>query len=86
MCSVAQLCLTLCDPMDSLVSSLSSPGSSVHGIFKTRILEWVTISYLGDLPCPGIKPTSPALADVLFTTASPRKPQECMNFHQYKSD
>ena len=33
-------CLTLCDPMDS-----SPLGSSVQGIFKVRILEWVAISY-----------------------------------------
>ena len=36
----AQSCLTLCDPMD-----YSLPGSSVHGIFQARILEWVAISY-----------------------------------------
>ena len=36
----AQLCLTLCDPMDC-----SPPGSSVHGILQTRILEWVAISF-----------------------------------------
>ena len=36
----------------------SLPGSSVHGIFQARILEWVAISYSGDLPDPGIKPTS----------------------------
>ena len=34
----AQLCL--CDSMDC-----SPPGSSVHGIFQARILEWVAISY-----------------------------------------
>ena len=39
MCSVAQMCLTLCDPMDC-----SPPGSSVHEIFLARILEWVAIS------------------------------------------
>ena len=32
------LCPSLCDPMDC-----SLPGSSVHGIFQTRILEWVAI-------------------------------------------
>ena len=37
---VAQLYLTLCDPMDC-----SSPGSSVHGILQARILEWVAISF-----------------------------------------
>ena len=37
---VAQLCPTLCDPMDCRL-----PGSSVHGIFRARILEWVAISF-----------------------------------------
>ena len=38
-CSVAQLCLTICNPMDC-----SPPGSSVHGIFPARMLEWIAIS------------------------------------------
>ena len=38
--SVAQSCLTLCDPMD-----YSLLRSSVHGIFQARILEWVAISF-----------------------------------------
>ena len=33
-------CLTLCDPMDC-----SLPGSSVHGIFQTRVLEWGAIVF-----------------------------------------
>ena len=37
---VAQLCLTLCDPMDC-----SPPGSSVHGILQARMLEWVAIPF-----------------------------------------
>ena len=37
-CSVAKLCLTLCEPTDC-----SPPGSAVHGILQARILEWVTI-------------------------------------------
>ena len=37
---VAQSCPTLCDPMD-----FSLPGSSIHGIFQARILEWVAISF-----------------------------------------
>ena len=36
----AQLCTTLCEPMDC-----SPPGSSIHGIFQTRILEWVAVSF-----------------------------------------
>ena len=37
---VAQLCATLCDPMDG-----SPPGSSVHGIFRATVLEWVAVSF-----------------------------------------
>ena len=37
---VAQLYLTLCDHMDC-----SLPGSSIHGIFQARVLEWVAISF-----------------------------------------
>ena len=33
-------CLTLCHPMDC-----SLPGSSIHGISQSRILEWVAISF-----------------------------------------
>ena len=42
---VAQSCLTLHDPMDC-----SLPGSSVHGIFQARILEWVAIAF-SDIIC-----------------------------------
>ena len=37
---VAQSCLTLSDPMDC-----SPPGSSIHGIFQARVLEWVAIAF-----------------------------------------
>ena len=40
LCLVAQLCPTLCDSLDC-----SPPGSSVHGIFQARILDWVAISF-----------------------------------------
>ena len=53
---VAQLCLTLCDPMD-----YSPSVSSVYGLFQTRILEWVAIPISRDLPDTGIKPRSPVL-------------------------
>ena len=52
----------------------SSPGSSVHGIFQARILQWVAISLSKDLPDPGIEPTSPELAGRFFTTEPPGKP------------
>ena len=37
---VAQLCLTLSDPMDC-----SPPDFSVHGILQARILEWIAIPF-----------------------------------------
>ena len=37
---VAQLCPTPSDPMDS-----SLPGSSIHGIFQARVLEWGAIAF-----------------------------------------
>ena len=39
---VAQSCPTLCNPMDC-----SLQGSSVHGIFQARILEWGAIAFSG---------------------------------------
>ena len=39
----------------------SPPGSSVHEISQARILEWVGIPSPGDLPDPGIEPSSHAL-------------------------
>ena len=38
---VVQSCPTLCDPMD-----YSLPGSSVHGIFQARVLEWGAIAFI----------------------------------------
>ena len=37
---VAQSCPTLSDPMDC-----SLPGSSIHGIFQARVLEWDAIAF-----------------------------------------
>ena len=42
---VAQLCLTLGDPMD-----YSLPGSSIHGIFQARVLEWVATAFSENSP------------------------------------
>ena len=53
---VIQSCLTLCDPVNC-----SLPGFSVHGVFQARVLEWVAISFSGNLPDPGMEPASPAL-------------------------
>ena len=58
----------LCDPVDC-----SPPSSSVRGILQARILEWVAISFSGDLPDPGIEPRSPTLQADTLTSVPPGK-------------
>ena len=57
---VAQSCLTLCDPMD-----YSLPGSSDHGIFQARILEWVAISF-SSFPTQGLNLGLPRCRQMLY--------------------
>ena len=47
---VAQSCPTLHDPMDC-----SPPGSSIHGIFQARVLEWGAIAFSGSTVVFAIK-------------------------------
>ena len=68
-CLVARSCLTLCDPVDC-----SPPVFSVHGISQARILERLPLPSPGEIPDPGIKLASPALAGRFFTTEPPGKP------------
>ena len=71
MCSVAQSCPTLYDPMDC-----SPPGSSVHGILQARILEWVAISFSRGSSRPRDQTASfasPALAGGFFTLVPPEE-------------
>ena len=72
--SGAKSCPTLCDLVDC-----SPPGFSVRGISQARILEWGAICSRGDLPYPGIEPTSdcrqtPALQADSVLTELPGKP------------
>ena len=54
---VAQLCPTLCDPMDYVV----------HGILQARILEWVALSLLqGIFPIQGLNPGLPHCRQILY--------------------
>ena len=74
MCVCSQLpqsCPALCDPMDC-----SPPGSSLHEILQTRILEWITMPSSGDLPDPVIEPLFcvSCIAGGFFTTEPPGKP------------
>ena len=66
---VAQSCPSPCDPMNS-----SLPGSSVHGILRARILEWVAIAFSRDLPNSGNDPRSPELQADALTSEPPGKP------------
>ena len=67
---------TLGDPTDC-----NPPGSSVHGIFQARILEWVVISFFQGLLTQG---SNPYLLCLLhwqaspLPTASPGKPLQCL--------
>ena len=47
---VAQSCPTLSDPMDCTL-----PGSSIHGIFQARVLEWGAIAFSDQSEWPSSK-------------------------------
>ena len=51
--------------------SLGPPGSSVHGTLQERTWSGLPCPPTGDLPCPGIKPVSPALTGRFFTSTPP---------------
>ena len=59
---VVQSCLTICGPMDC-----SHPGSSIHGIFQARILEWVAISFSKGCSWPRNQTQVSRTAGRLFT-------------------
>ena len=59
---VAQLCLTLCDPMD-----YSSPGSSGHGILQAGILQWVAFPFSRGSSQPRDQTRVSCIADRYFT-------------------
>ena len=66
--SVAQSRLTLCDPLNG-----GPPGSSVHGISQTRILEWVAISSSRGSSQPRDRSWASHTAGRLFTVWAPGK-------------
>ena len=80
-CSASQSCPTLYNPMDC-----SPLGSSVHGIFQTRILG---LPFPPSRECPdeGSEPeclVSPALAGEFFSTEPPGEPNEQVNPFKYE--
>ena len=64
---VAESYPILCNPMDC-----SPPGSSVHGIFQARPLEWVAIPFSREASQPGIEPGSPTLQVDSLPSEPPR--------------
>ena len=71
---ITQFCLTPCKLMDC-----GPPVSSVHGILQARILEWVAIPFLVNLPTPGIEPRSPTLQADSLPDEPQGIPQEYWN-------
>ena len=65
----AQLCPTLCDPMDC-----SLPDSCVHGILQARILEWVAMPSSRGFSPPRDRTQVSCIAGRLFTAKPPGKP------------
>ena len=66
---VSRWCLTLCDPMDC-----SPPGSSIHGIFQAKILQWVAILYFRGCSQPRIN-WACCIAGRFFTVLITREAQ-----------
>ena len=71
-CLVAQLFLTLCNPIDC-----SPPGSSVHGIFQARILEWAAISFSRRSSPPRDQAWVSCIAGIFFTNWAARDIRLC---------
>ena len=69
---VAQLCPTLCDPMDC-----SLPGSSVHGIIQARILEWVAIPFSRGSSWPRNRTQVSHIAGRFYMVWATREAQSC---------
>jgi len=65
---VAQSCPTLCDPIDC-----NLPGSRVHGLLQTRILEWVAIPFFRGSSWPGDRTQVSCIAGRFFTIWATRE-------------
>ena len=68
---VAQLCPTLCDPMDC-----SPPGSSIHGILQARILEWVAMLFSRGSSQPRNQIQVSRIVGAFFTVWASREAQD----------
>ena len=77
---VAQLYPTFCDPMD-----YSLPGSSVHGIFQARILEWVAMPFSRGSSQPRDQTRVSHIAGRLFTLWATREVLNCCPAYRFIS-
>ena len=80
---VTQLCPTLNDPMDC-----SLPGSSIHGIFQARVLEWVASAFSGSTYWGGPiirKPCFPCKGHTFNPWSGNEDPACCISSVQFSS-
>ena len=74
---VARSCTTLRDPTDC-----SLPGSSVHGIFQARVLEWVAISFSRGPFRPRDRTWVSSIAGDALPSEPPGQPHPCLKTEQ----
>ena len=74
----AQLCLTLCKPMDCI-----PPGSSGHGILQTRRLEWVAIPFSRGSSQPRDRTWVSHTAGRFFSVWATRETHTALLYHIY---
>ena len=70
-CLVAQLCLTICDSLN-----YGPPGSSVHGDFQARILDWVAVAFSRGSSQPWDRTQVSLSSGRFFTIWATREAQE----------
>ena len=68
----SQSCPTLCNPMDCSLS-----GSSIHGIFQARMLEWIAVSFSRGSSRPRNRTVISRIAGKHFTIWANREAQTC---------
>ena len=73
------MCLALCNPMDC-----SLPGSSVHGIFQARVLEWVAFSFSRGSSWPRDRTQVSHIAGKCFTIWATREAHRCLDTKIWK--
>ena len=77
--SVLNVCCLVTQPCPTLTSPWTVPCQASLSVGFPRQEYWTGLPFPSpeDLPDPGIKPTSPALAGRFIATEPPKKPFEC---------